>query len=695
MFPELVSLGGLDLGPEMAGATVSFDGPIQKTVEVAANETYKDEVPVGNYNITITSLNGNATLTLHDVNITQDLTNLASFDLISTNSTTLPESKRNEYLGGYVVGSGVDFSKADLTLKYADPALSNDPSKLEFLKCHTKYYNPIGNTCADPNGTVNGWVSLNDFENGNDTVKATMNSLSAFLIRLPISNRPPVISNVPGSIEVNETDLVVLTPVVTDLDGDDVSVAIDSPLANGPWQTNYNSAGVYNITITAKDLPPFGNHIVTKSVKVVLKNVNRMPVMNDTSDQKWHNLDIAVTLSVSDPDKEDTIAEIHYIVNNGQEVVVKNVDTTKVSVTTESDNNMVEYWAVDSEGGVGERKITDGIKLDKTAPNTDDNAPAVWQNSDVLITLTAQDTLSGAVGTHYAIYKDGVASVEKSISNEGPPVINYEDDNNWIEYWSIDVAGNSEKHTIKKAIKLDKTKPVITINVPANGSMVYDTEVKVDFDVSDPKVQGTPSGVNKVNALFDKVAVISGQVIDLTQYAGGSYSVSIGTDDKAGNAAHVVSKFDIATPRAINVKVMNTLAPYKDNKKINDAIGKIQNVLSNKWKDEWRLSGGETKKEFDDARDATRRLMDASKEKKVSKVVKNVADDAARKITKAEWLLAIVAIKDAEKVVKNKKLDKAKDELNKGFEKEQKGEYDKAIDNYKSAWDEAQKAIRK
>ena len=58
-------------------------------------------------------------------------------------------------------------------------------------------------------------------------------------------------------------------------------------------------------------------------------------------------------------------------------------------------------------------------------------------------------------------------------------------------------------------------------------------------------------------------------------------------------------------------------------------------------------------------------------------------------------IVTFVPIKDAEKVVKNKKLDKAKDELNKGFEKEQKGEYDKAIDNYKSAWDEAQKAIRK
>jgi len=68
-----------------------------------------------------------------------------------------------------------------------------------------------------------------------------------------IVNRIPVIQNI-ANITIDENGLVSVNPVVTDDDNDALTVSYSSPLNSaGNWQTDYNSAGAYTITVIATD----------------------------------------------------------------------------------------------------------------------------------------------------------------------------------------------------------------------------------------------------------------------------------------------------------------------------------------------------------------------------------------------------------------------------------------------------------
>jgi hypothetical protein len=65
---------------------------------------------------------------------------------------------------------------------------------------------------------------------------------------------------------------------------------------------------------------------------------------------------------------------------------------------------------VDNSGNTASIVVT-GINIDKTAPTTKDNAPTVWVNKDVTVTLTTSDSGgSGAAVTYYTV--DGGARQE-------------------------------------------------------------------------------------------------------------------------------------------------------------------------------------------------------------------------------------------------------------------------------------------
>ena len=81
------------------------------------------------------------------------------------------------------------------------------------------------------------------------------------------------------------------------------------------------------------------------------------------------------------------------------------------------------------------------VKIDRTAPHTTVSAPPAWNNSDLTLSLAANDALSGVDRTRYVL--DGGATVTGTsvpVTSEGQHT---------LEFWSTDVAGNVEAEAVR------------------------------------------------------------------------------------------------------------------------------------------------------------------------------------------------------------------------------------------------------
>ncbi|MEE9150730.1 MAG: winged helix-turn-helix transcriptional regulator, partial [Thermoplasmata archaeon] len=181
-----------------------------------------------------------------------------------------------------------------------------------------------------------------------------------------------------------------------------------------------------------------------------------LPSTGDDYDGLWHASDFMIILTAFD----DTsgINETYYRINGGS-LKTLSIDGHPI-ITTENDNNTLEYWSVDNASNEEPHKFLYNIKLDKTQPSTTDDYNNLWHYSDITINLTASDGLSGLNDTFYRINNGDV----KSIISDGQPLITTEGENNTLDYWSVDVAGNIEEHNFVYRIKLNKTYPDLTLS---------------------------------------------------------------------------------------------------------------------------------------------------------------------------------------------------------------------------------------
>ena len=146
-------------------------------------------------------------------------------------------------------------------------------------------------------------------------------------------------------------------------------------------------------------------------------------------------------------------------------------------IASEGDNLSAAAGVSDRAGNTSTATVS-GIKIDRTAPSTSASAPSAWVNNDVVVSLSASDTLSGVAATYSSL--DGAAphtGTAVSITSEGVHT---------LEYWSVDVAGNEEAHSTV-TVRIDKTAPTITHTqspVP-NANGWNNTTVTVTFDCAD------------------------------------------------------------------------------------------------------------------------------------------------------------------------------------------------------------------
>ncbi|MGM5483580.1 MAG: hypothetical protein ACQER9_01535 [Nanobdellota archaeon] len=115
-------------------------------------------------------------------------------------------------------------------------------------------------------------------------------------------NKKPVISNF-KDIEVMEGEVIQLNPKVEDPDGDNVSISYEGFMNSNIYETNYDDAGNYDVTLSATD----GKQTTEKTIDIKIVNFNRPPQIENIENIEVTEGDVAeADVEVSDPDGDAT-----------------------------------------------------------------------------------------------------------------------------------------------------------------------------------------------------------------------------------------------------------------------------------------------------------------------------------------------------------------------------------------------------
>ncbi|HEY3274748.1 MAG TPA: PKD domain-containing protein [Methanocella sp.] len=217
----------------------------------------------------------------------------------------------------------------------------------------------------------------------------------------------------------------------------------------------------------------------------------------------WYNTDVTVSFTATDG-------------RSGVDTI-----TPDVILSTEGTDNQAAGTATDKAGNSAS-VIIDGIKIDKTAPTitgramTGPNANG-WYNSDVIVSFSATDALSGLESTTPDIL----------LSTEGA--------NNAATGTATDKADNSASFTVA-GVRIDKTAPALGpitmpqafINKPAAAEAIINADLSGIAGAS----WGWGDGSSSVAAIGGDIA--SGVH---TYASAGAYTVTLTATDVAGNTA--------------------------------------------------------------------------------------------------------------------------------------------------------------
>lgn len=190
--------------------------------------------------------------------------------------------------------------------------------------------------------------------------------------------------------------------------------------------------------------------------------------------------------------------------------------TAPITVTTEGANRVVSGTAVDKAGNTAMTGVT--LNIDKTPPivTASQSPPANtngWNNSPVVVTFAATDSLSGVA--------PGSLSPPVTLSAEGT--------NQSATGHAMDLAGNVSSVTLS-GINIDRTPPVFTFGSPTNGAIVFTPTVTVTGTVADGL-----SGVASVSCNGAPATVSETSVSCVVTLTPGQNSIGAIATDVAGN----------------------------------------------------------------------------------------------------------------------------------------------------------------
>jgi len=194
---------------------------------------------------------------------------------------------------------------------------------------------------------------------------------------------------------------------------------------------------------------------------------------------------------------------------------------------------------VDNSAPKSEIKIL-GTKL------TDD-----WYVSDVTVTLSALDNLSGVDRVFY--------SLDGSSFQEGSSLSVVSEGNHIITYYGIDNAGNKEEIN-EISFKMDKTPPDILINSPEDIYYLHPDIVKMDF-----RTQDNVSGVKRTAVFLDgqEFDHTTGE-IDLFHLRLANHEIKVQSENYAGLVSTKTLKFNVTASIDSLVRCLERLSEMGD-----------------------------------------------------------------------------------------------------------------------------------
>jgi PKD repeat protein len=102
---------------------------------------------------------------------------------------------------------------------------------------------------------------------------------TSFMLTINDVNELPTITDV-EDITISEGETVTIEPMVSDLDGDELTITISEPVGDaGVWETEFIDHGEYEIKITVDD----GKDTVSQTITLTVEDVNMPPQIVDIS----------------------------------------------------------------------------------------------------------------------------------------------------------------------------------------------------------------------------------------------------------------------------------------------------------------------------------------------------------------------------------------------------------------------------
>ena len=136
---------------------------------------------------------------------------------------------------------------------------------------------------------------------------------------------------------------------------------------------------------------------------------------------------------------------------------VQSADPASPLHFTSEGSNQTQQVTVTDKVGNSATFTSPTIHIDLTAPSTTAILPGVSQNQEwftnaVPVTLSASDNLSGVANTFYTINGGAPQTYSATFTLSADGVYA-------LEYWSVDIAGNTETHKTR-TVRIDSTAPV-------------------------------------------------------------------------------------------------------------------------------------------------------------------------------------------------------------------------------------------
>jgi murein DD-endopeptidase MepM/ murein hydrolase activator NlpD len=194
--------------------------------------------------------------------------------------------------------------------------------------------------------------------------------------------------------------------------------------------------------------------------------------------------------------------------------------------TAETTGTVLQGSCVNGAGLVGQAAPLT-LRIDETPPDlTASRSPqpnaAGWNNTDVTVTFSCQDAVSGV-----------------SEPPQSPQVVTTEGAGQSVSADCVDAAGHAATATVD-GISIDKTAPAVVISSPEAGEYLREARVPMSWSVTE-----SLSGLDSERGRLDRRTVANGQVVSLKSIGKGSHTLEVVASDVAGNSGTAAVTFQV------------------------------------------------------------------------------------------------------------------------------------------------------